>query len=60
MSKERNDLTEENMSEVAELSAGYSGADMKNLCAEASLGPIRSISISMIQDIKADEVVIPF
>lgn len=56
MSNERNNLTEEDINEIADLSDGYSGADMKNLCSEASLGPIRSIDFTMIQNIQADEV----
>lgn len=51
-------LTEENFKEISRLSDGYSGADVKNLCSEASLGPIRSIDISQIQSIQAGEVCI--
>ncbi|KAF5302693.1 hypothetical protein FQR65_LT08435 [Abscondita terminalis] len=56
MSKERNSLTYEDMHKIAELSDGYSGADMKNLCSEASLGPIRSISMNQMETIQANEV----
>lgn len=56
MGNEKNQLTLENINEIAELSSGYSGADMKNLCAEASLGPIRSIDFNMIQNIQIDQV----
>lgn len=56
MSSERNELTDADMNDIADLSTGYSGADMKNLCAEASLGPIRSIDINMIQNIQPDQV----
>lgn len=56
MGNEKNNLTDENMNEIAVLSDGYSGADMKTLCSEASLGPIRSIDINLIKNIQADEV----
>lgn len=56
MGTEKNSLSENNMNEIAELTDGFSGADMKSLCSEASLGPIRSIDISLIANIHADEV----
>lgn len=56
MGNERNNLSEQEIIEIADLSHGYSGADMKTLCSEASLGPIRSIDFNMIQNIQADEV----
>jgi fidgetin-like protein 1 len=36
--------------------SGYSGADMANLCREAALGPIRSLSFVDIENITPDEV----
>ncbi|XP_050437437.1 fidgetin-like protein 1 [Adelges cooleyi] len=49
-------LTEDDLEKIASMSDGYSGADMKSLCQEASLGPIRSISFEMISNIQADQV----
>lgn len=57
MKKERNDLTDEHLEEVAKLTDGYSGADMMNLCQEASLGPIRSLSASLIAHIDPQQVI---
>ncbi|KAF9974639.1 hypothetical protein BGZ73_001902 [Actinomortierella ambigua] len=37
------DLTEEQIREIQELTAGYSGSDINGLCREAAFGPIRSI-----------------
>ncbi|KAL1138035.1 hypothetical protein AAG570_009730 [Ranatra chinensis] len=56
MRSERNDLIESQIEEIAELTDGYSGADMKNLCQEACLGPIRSIAASQMFQISADSV----
>lgn len=49
-------LSENDLEKIASLSDGYSGADMKSLCQEASLGPIRSINFDMINSIQADQV----
>lgn len=57
MKLERNDLTTDDIEEIANLTDGYSGADMKNLCQEASLGPIRSISSSDMFQISAEQVI---
>ncbi|KAG8320268.1 Fidgetin-like protein 1 [Homalodisca vitripennis] len=56
MSTERNELTEEQIELIASLTEGYSGADMKNVCQEACLGPIRSISFTEMQRIAPDQV----
>lgn len=49
-------LSENDIEKIASLSDGFSGADMKSLCQEASLGPIRSIHFDMINSIQADQV----
>lgn len=56
MSTERNDLSDDDIAFIAGTTGGYSGADMANLCKEASLGPIRSIDISLIGTISLNEV----
>ncbi|PSN40339.1 Fidgetin-like protein 1 [Blattella germanica] len=56
MSEENHNLTEQEIHEISVLTDGYSGADMKNLCQEASLGPIRSLGFADIQNIRPDEV----
>jgi fidgetin-like protein 1 len=38
----RHDLSGEDLKVVAEKTAGYSGADVRALCTEAAMGPIRS------------------
>ncbi|RZF36879.1 hypothetical protein LSTR_LSTR004567 [Laodelphax striatellus] len=56
MSSERNSLHDTDIDEIAHLTDGYSGADVKNVCQEAALGPIRSISFSQIEFISHDQV----
>lgn len=52
----RHNLEEEDVARIAERSAGYSGADMTNLCKEASMEPIRSIPFNQLEDIGMEEV----
>ncbi|EFN64126.1 Fidgetin-like protein 1 [Camponotus floridanus] len=52
----RHNLVEEDIVRIAQKSAGYSGADMTNLCKEASMEPIRSIPFEQLADIKMEDV----
>ncbi|XP_050452752.1 fidgetin-like protein 1 [Cataglyphis hispanica] len=52
----RHNLNEADIVRIAEKSSGYSGADMTNLCKEASMEPIRSIPFNQLGDIKMEEV----
>ena len=52
---EAHDLSEEDMGRIRDMSEGYSGADMTNLCKEAALGPIRSFS-GDIATVRKEEV----
>lgn len=56
MLNEQHSLTDDQFNEIARLSEGFSGADIKNLCSEAALGPIRSIDFKNIENIQASEV----
>uniref|UniRef100_A0A915A6I5 AAA+ ATPase domain-containing protein n=1 Tax=Parascaris univalens TaxID=6257 RepID=A0A915A6I5_PARUN len=51
LSAQKHDLCEEDFLKIARMTEGYSGADMKQLCAEASMGPIRDILESSSMDI---------
>ncbi|XP_040500449.1 fidgetin-like protein 1 [Ursus maritimus] len=56
MSKEQCCLSEEDVALVVKQSDGFSGADMTQLCREASLGPIRSLQTVDIATITPDQV----
>lgn len=56
MKNEKHVLSDENVVRIAELSDGYSGADIKSLCCEAALGPIRGMDFSRIETISAADV----
>ncbi|NWI90964.1 FIGL1 protein, partial [Pitta sordida] len=56
MSKEHCSLNEEEMELIVKKSSGFSGADMTQLCREASLGPIRSLQSVDITTILPDQV----
>ncbi|XP_040905019.1 fidgetin-like protein 1 [Toxotes jaculatrix] len=56
MSREKNQLREQELDSVVTATEGFSGADMTQLCREAALGPIRSIQLSDIATITADQV----
>ncbi|XP_026211240.1 fidgetin-like protein 1 [Anabas testudineus] len=56
MAREKNQLREHELESVVTATEGFSGADMTQLCREAALGPIRSIQLSDIATITADQV----
>lgn len=56
MAREKNQLREQELESVVTATEGFSGADMTQLCREAALGPIRSIQLSDIATITADQV----
>ncbi|XP_069852089.1 fidgetin-like protein 1 [Dipodomys merriami] len=56
MSKEQCCLSEDEVEKVVQQSEGFSGADMTQLCREASLGPIRSLHMADIATITPDQV----
>lgn len=56
LQNESHSLTAEHAREVARLTAGYSGADMKSLCSEAAMGPVRAVPLAQIVTIDTREV----
>ncbi|XP_054456257.1 fidgetin-like protein 1 isoform X2 [Anoplopoma fimbria] len=56
MTQEKNQLREQELDSVVAATEGFSGADMTQLCREAALGPIRSIQLSDMATITADQV----
>ncbi|XP_050685778.1 fidgetin-like protein 1 isoform X2 [Eriocheir sinensis] len=56
MVKQSHTLELGDIQRVCRMTEGYSGADMANLCREAALGPIRSISFDDIHHISVEQV----
>lgn len=53
---ERHSLDINDIERIGEMTEGYSGADIKNLCNEASMGPIRSIPFDCMINIDRNDV----
>lgn len=53
---ERNQISDDEITEIGRLTDGFSGADMKTLCHEALMGPIRSIRFEDLQSIDVKDV----
>lgn len=56
MSREKSQLSADELEGVVRSTEGFSGADMTQLCREAALGPIRSIQFSDMATITAEQV----
>ncbi|XP_071515461.1 LOW QUALITY PROTEIN: fidgetin-like protein 1 [Panulirus ornatus] len=56
MADQRHSLMPCDIDHICQITDGYSGADMSNLCREAALGPIRSINFGDIHHISVDQV----
>lgn len=54
--KERTSITDDQIDALGRLSDGFSGADMKTLCHEASMGPIRAIATDRMEHIDLQDV----
>lgn len=54
--KINNTLTPDDYCELSKSTEGYSGADMKSLCHEAAMGPIRDISYSDLEHVEETAV----
>jgi len=49
-------LTEEEIDAVVARAQGYSGSDIKALCAEAAMGPIRNIEPELLMNLSEDQI----
>ncbi|XP_045617963.2 fidgetin-like protein 1 isoform X3 [Procambarus clarkii] len=56
MTNQSHSLVTDDIERICQMTDGYSGADMTNLCREAALGPIRSINFADIHHISVDQV----
>ena len=56
LSKNTHSLTKTQLNKVAEMTEGYSAADLSALCKEAAMAPLRDISISEVAKFSEDKV----
>lgn len=56
MKKNNNSLTPKDVIEIAQSTDGYSGADLKNLCADAAMTCLRELSALELENIDALKV----
>jgi len=49
-------VSESDIAEIVRLSAGYSGSDLTQLCAEAALGPVRAMSFEQLKTMNKDDM----
>ncbi|KAI1297029.1 hypothetical protein EDD11_007252 [Mortierella claussenii] len=49
LEKQAHELTQEQILDICERTAGYSGSDMTGLCREAALGPVRAIQGDILE-----------
>lgn len=56
LASERNSLSDEELTELAKATEGYSGADMKELCSNAALGPIRDYTMEDLSKVQGSDV----
>eukprot|EP00985_Skeletonema_marinoi_P005533 scaffold2407_cov73-Skeletonema_marinoi.AAC.1 len=56
LAKNSHSLKDHEIIKLSRDTDGYSGADLKNLCTDASMGPMRSLTVEERMRINADEV----
>lgn len=56
LKNERTEINAQQIMEIGRLTNGFSGADLKVLCQEASMGPIRSIPTSQMRLVDVNDV----
>ena len=56
LEKNRHNLSDQDLANLSKDTAGFSGADLKALCNDAAMGPIRSMTAKMMESVNADDI----
>ena len=56
LAKNRHSLTDKEIIKLSRDTDGYSGADLKNLCTDAAMGPMRTMTAEQMMRIDANDV----
>lgn len=56
LAKEKHSLKDEEIEKLAQVSDGFSGADLKNLCVDAAMGPVRQLGAEQAMSMPKEDI----